>query len=134
MNEFRVYFNELIKKYDCNVTFCVDKISDKQLEKVPFIMHDFYKVISKAELPFGIIFPLDMALEASEKEPFTHNWFVFGQDNYFSFWLCSYSPDSEGLSFTAWDHEGGSEIGEAADEDIISFLKYEEEEYEENDI
>ena len=40
MNEFKVYFNELIKKYDCNVTFCVDKISDKQLEKVPFIMHD----------------------------------------------------------------------------------------------
>lgn len=96
-------------------------------------MHDFYKVISKAELPFGIIFPLDMALEASEKEPFTHNWFVFGQYNYFSFWLCSYSPDSEGFSFTAWDHESGSEIGEVSDKYSISFLKYEEE-WAENDI
>ena len=126
MSELKIYFNKLIKKYDCNVTFCAEEISDKQLKKVPFIMHDFYKMISKAELPFGIIFPLDIALEVSEKEPFIHNWFVFGQDNYFSFW-------SEGLSFTAWDHDSGSEIGEASDKDIISFLKYEEE-WAENDI
>lgn len=131
MNKIEAYLNELKKKYNCDIKMCEN---NKQLDKVPEIMHDFYKIVLEAELPFGKLFSLEKALKESERAPFNPDWFVFGKDNYFSFWLCSYNKDSNGLSFTSWDHESGSEIGEAADEDIISFLKYEEEEYDERSI
>jgi len=54
----------------------------------------------------------------------------FGKDRYFSFWLCSFTEDEEGLSFTYWDHESGNEIDGAVWSYIISFLKEMEEEYE----
>lgn len=133
MKEIEEYFNELIKKYNCNIKFCTDNICSEKLEKIPNCMYDFYRMIEKADLPYGEIFSMERAIKESERLPFKPNWFVFGKDNYFSFWLCLYSPDSEGMSFTSWDHEGGSEIGEAADKDICSFLKDEEEEYDSNE-
>lgn len=60
---------------------------------------------------------------------FKPNWFVFGQDKYFSFWICLYAPDLEGLSFTSWDHNLESEIDEPVYKDRVSFLKDEEQEY-----
>ena len=81
-------------------------------------------------LPFGEIYPIEIAIKQSERNPFKPNWFVFGKDKYFSFWLCSYSANEEGLSFTYWDHESGNEIDEAVWSDVISFLKEMEEEYE----
>ena len=65
------------------------------LEIIPIALKDFYKDISEAELPFGRIFKPSIAWEQSKNNPFSPDWFVFGQDNYFSFWLCSYSPDEE---------------------------------------
>lgn len=123
MNKIELYLKELKEHYNCNIKLGITKISDKQLQKVPKVMHDFYKTVLEAELPFGKIFSLERALKESERPPFKQEWFVFGKDNYFSFWLCSYQSDSNGLSFTSWDHESGSEIGEAAAEDIILFLK-----------
>lgn len=128
MNKIKRFFMELKENYPCNITFSGNEICEEQFKKIPVVMHDFYKTISKAELPFGRIFSLETALKESEACP---NWFLFGQDNYFSFWLCSYSPDAEGLSFTSWDHESHTEI-EAADADILSFLQYELEDYQEN--
>lgn len=37
----------------------------------------------------------------------------FGSDDYFSFWLCRYVPDVDGLSITYWDHDARSEIDDA---------------------
>lgn len=135
MNKIKQYFMELEKKYHCNITYCFSEISDKQLKKVPVVLHDFYRTIAKAELPFGQIFTVEQAIKESENTPFPPNWFVFGQDNYFSFWLCRYNSDLDGLSFTSWDHESGNtiEIEEATDKDIISFLEYEQEEYQEQE-
>ena len=48
--------------------------------------------------------------------------FVFGHDNYTSFWICTFEPDSEGLSFASWDHDI-EEIDEPIDADIVSFFK-----------
>lgn len=99
------------------------------LEIIPIALKDFYKDILEAELPFGRIFKPSIAWEQSKNNPFSPDWFVFGQDNYFSFWLCSYSPDEEGLSFTYWDHESGNEIDGAVWPDLQSFLQDLEEEY-----
>ena len=99
------------------------------LEIIPIALKDFYKDISEAELPFGRIFKPSIAWEQSKNNPFSPDWFVFGQDSYFSFWLCSYSPDEEGLSFTYWDHESGNKIDGAVWPDLQSFLQDLEEEY-----
>ncbi|MCI9079097.1 MAG: hypothetical protein HFH68_09290 [Lachnospiraceae bacterium] len=39
-------------------------------------------------MPYGNIYDIDSAMEISERAPFFPNWFVFGKDNYFSYWLC----------------------------------------------
>ncbi|WP_394522810.1 hypothetical protein [Lacrimispora sp. JR3] len=92
-------------------------------------MHGLYETVLEVELPFGRIFAVDIALEQSKNKPFSPDWFVFGRDNYFSFWLCSYFPDKEGLSFTYWDHESGNEIDGAVWPDLESFLQDLEDEY-----
>lgn len=117
------YFEKLINEYDeGDINLVPSNISDEELKHVPKALHELYKVISEADLPFGEIFSIDNALKKSESEPFKSDWFVFGHDNYFSFWLCSLKPNSKGLSFTSWDHEC-AEIGGAVDKDIISFLE-----------
>ena len=82
-----------------------------------------YSYISKANLPFGEIFTIEEALKQSERKPFAPDWFVFGKDRYFSYWLCSYKADEEGLSFTYWDHDSGNEIDGAVWSDIVSLLE-----------
>lgn len=131
MDKIKKYFAELEKKQNCTVTYCSESITDKKLKKVPVMLHDFYRTIAKAELPFGRIFTLEEALEQSQNMPFCNKWFVFGQDKYFSFWLCNYESDAYGFSFTSWDHESGNDIEteEALEKDIISFLEYVQEEY-----
>lgn len=122
-NNIEMYFEKLMNDYNKEeVNIVYSNIRNEELKYVPEALHELYKVISKAELPFGEIFSIDDALKKSEVEPFKSNWFVFGHDNYFSFWLCSLKPDSKGLSFTSWDHEC-SEIGGAVDKDILSFLE-----------
>lgn len=95
-----------------------------------FQMRGFYNTFQSADLPYGRIYDLDTALRQSEKSPFSPDWFVFGQDNYFSFWLCTKGKADEGLYFTYWDHESGLEIEEPAWEDLLTFLKEVEEDIE----
>ena len=57
---------------------------------------------------------------------------LFGFDGYFSYWLCLFTPDNDGLSFTYWDHESGADIDGAVYKDIIEFLEAMRSEYEEN--
>ncbi|MHC1748046.1 MAG: hypothetical protein AB9856_06600 [Cellulosilyticaceae bacterium] len=129
MDNLKLYLERLQEKYGDTVKLNDARLKEIELDKVPKELQNLYKLVSQANLPFGKIFSVERAIKESENEPFKSKWFVFGKDNYFSFWLCSYEKDKEGLSFTSWDHESGSEIGEAADEDIVSFLEYEEEEY-----
>lgn len=94
------------------------------MEKIDKIMYNCSKgQIAGAKLPFGEIYSIEEALKQSERSPFKPNWFVFGRDKYFSFWLCSFIEDEEGLSFTYWDHESGNEIDGAVWSDIVSFLE-----------
>jgi len=122
------YLNDFKKSYD-NVTIVESNPENSNLEGIPTPLKDLYKDVLEVELPFGRIFMPSIALEQSKKKPFLPEWFVFGRDNYFSFWLCSYLPDKDGLSFTYWDHESGNEIEGAVWSDLESFLQELEEEY-----
>lgn len=129
--EIEMYFNEMIEKYgDDNVIVTASDIDHEKLKQMPKALTSLYKLASEVELPFGEIFTLETALEESEENPFKPDWFAFGHDNYFSYWLCRFEPDDKGLSFTSWDHECPN-IGKAVFADIVSFFKDAEEEAEE---
>lgn len=133
---FEQYLNELKSAYKEEVITIPSQSKETELAKVPEALWECYQLIDRATLPFGRIYSIEQAVKESEHLPFLGlssggEWFVFGQDNFFSFWLCKYQKDQSGYSFTAWDHESGTGIGEAADEDIVTFLKEEQEDFEE---
>lgn len=98
-------------------------------DRVPEIFKSIYTFANGINLPFGSIFSLDDAINKSKRLPFSPDWFVFGYDNYFTYWLCRYSPDGD-LWITTWDHESGNDIEEAVWPDLIEFLVEMLEEYE----
>lgn len=126
----KLYFDTLMNKYEDEVMLTAPDSTDERLKQIPTALHALYKFTSKVNLPFGEIYPIEVAIQQSERNPFKPDWFVFGQDNYFSYWLCSFTADEEGLSFTYWDHECGNEVEEAVWSNVISFLEEIEKEYE----
>lgn len=80
---------------------------------------------------FGDILDYETAMRFSQSPPFNPNWFVFGKDKYFNFWLCSKVDYGTELYFTYWDHAAGTEIEEPVWEDLPSFLLDMKEESEE---
>ena len=106
----------------------INKGNSELSEEIPFIMREFYEKIKNAELPYGRIFDIEEAIKKSERKPFDPDWFIFGQDNYYNFWLCSKKKNENGRYFTYWDHSSGLEIEEPIWEDLLSFLKEIEEE------
>ncbi|HNX57681.1 MAG TPA: hypothetical protein PKK43_01175 [Spirochaetota bacterium] len=131
MEDIKSYVESLINKYGSSVYMCNPNVDNGEAGIIPGALKELYGFMSKASLPFGEIFSVEEALRQSERNPFKPDWFVFGKDRYFSFWLCLYNPDDEGLSFTSWDHDSGNEIDGAVWTDVISFLKDMEQEYEE---
>lgn len=123
------YFEALKNKYETDVILTKPESNTKKLDRIPTALQPLYKFTSRVKLPFGEIFDIEEALEQSERSPFKPDWFAFGRDKYFSFWLCSFIADEEGLSFTYWDHEAGNEIDGAVWEDIVSFLNEMEKEH-----
>lgn len=80
--------NELIKylkHIEADFEYETETLEDKT---IPIGMREFYATIKKADLPYGRIFSKEEAKIKSQKIPFEPMWFVFGQDNYSSFWLC----------------------------------------------
>lgn len=121
MDKLINYFKEI------NAEF-IEKSSSVENKDVPEAMKFFYEKFKSVTLPYGIIYDLETALKESAIPPFLPNWFVFGQDNYFSFWLC-YKGDNlyDDCYFTYWDHDSGCEIEEPIWKDLLSFLKEVEE-------
>lgn len=119
--------NKLMKYFEIINAEVNKDISLVHRAEVPEVMYDFYKTFGSVNLPYGTIYNLDSALMYSQRAPFYPNWFVFGHDNYFSFWLCFKGQDSNGYYFTCWDHEAGVEIDEPVCKDLLEFLKEMEE-------
>lgn len=99
-------------------------------KEIPQVLHEFYEQIGSVDLPYGRIYDIDLALANSKRMPFYPNWFVFGQDNYTSFWICTKKDNVDGCYFTYWDHDSGLDIEEPVWEDLLSFLKEMEEDSE----
>lgn len=133
MGEVETYMNSLAEKYGGGVELAKSTCDETALSAVPHALWDLYRAYSQGSLPFGDIYTPGHAAERSKAEPFaSQGWFCFGYDRYFTFWLCKWSPDKEHLSFTAWDHGAGGEIGGAVFETVVQFLQDEQEEFEEN--
>lgn len=128
--KLQAYFEQLRDTYGESVNL-IPSQNKEELSQVPQVLWECYETIEKATFPFGRIYTIEEALKESSHLPFKGEWFVFGQDNFFSFWLCRYQQDHKGCNFTAWDHSSGSAIGEAADEELVKFLAQEDEEYRE---
>jgi hypothetical protein len=125
MNDnFEIYLDSLKRKYsdELEVSYSDDS-SIERLENVPNVLRPLYSVISSAKLPFGQIFSIDEALKHSQRLPFIPDWFVFGKDKYFSYWICLYNEDDDGLSFTYWDHTSGNILEGAVWGDVVEFLQ-----------
>ena len=86
----------------------MERDSEVDVAEVPEILQDFYRKIESVDLPFGRIYELEFALNNSKRMPFYPEWFVFGQDNYSSFWLCYRGKSEDGCYFTYWDHESAA--------------------------
>lgn len=120
MKELMNYFDEI----DANVNKEKTSLEGKD---IPEVMHKFYETIGSIDLPYGRIYDVDLAIRKSQRAPFAPDWFVFGQDNYSSFWLCYKGDNDYGCYFIYWDHESGLEIEEPIWEDLLLFLKEVEE-------
>lgn len=133
MTEIEKFVDEMKSKYGKDVIIKPRTCSEEVLTQVPPPLKEFYFCYDSIEFPFGSIDSLKTAVRHSNTaEPFkSEGWFCFGFDGYFSFWLCRYSPDSEGLWITSWDHDADDEI-EGVYSNLVEFLRDMEEEYEEN--
>lgn len=133
MSELEQFIAKMKEKYGEQVVVKVGNVSGEELSLLPQPLKEVYTLYDSVEFPFGSIDPLKSAIEHSNTaEPFkSRGWFCFGFDGYFSYWLCRYNPDDEGLWITPWDHEMDEEI-ECVYESIVEFLTDMEEEYAEN--
>ncbi len=103
---------------------------DDKLIFVPEKLREFYSQYISMKMPFGKILSIEEGIDLSNKEPFrSEGWFCFGQDDYFSFWLCKLSPDDEGLSFASWDHDMEEEIDAPAFESLEEMLMFISDDY-----
>jgi hypothetical protein len=130
VKEIAAFFDLIKRTYGERVEIVPANGND--LDKAPEKLKALYSYLSKADLPFGSIYSIEIAVKDSKAPPFPPDWFNFGQTHYFSYWLCSYSADDKGMSFLSWDHETGNAPLNACKNDIISFLESEYKKYKES--
>lgn len=127
-------FAELDELYEKDVKKTEGCAGEDKLALAPEKMREFYSSFKSMRMPFGEIFPIEDSVKASKVEPFkSEGWFCFGQDE-FAFWLCRNEPDSDGLSFTSYDHELEEDIDSAAFEDLQEYLKFLSDDYMDSEL
>ncbi len=103
---------------------------ESKLVLLPDGLKEFYSRYQSMRLPFGEINTVDSCLESSKIGPLKEEgWFCFGQDKFFSVWLCRQTPDEEGLSFAIYDIGWEDEDEEDEDEDTSDGLKEKKKEF-----
>ena len=99
-------------------------VEENKLVRLPYGLKEFYSRYQSMRLPFGEIYSVDVCLENAKVGPLDEEgWFCFGQDKYFSIWLCRKTPDEEGLSFAVYDTGWGDEDEDDEEEDEGDVLK-----------
>ena len=131
----KAFIEKMKEKYGDEVVVKERVAQTDDLDKIPLPLREFYTLYESAQFPFGEIDDTKTAIKHSEMaEPFkSEGWFCFGSDGYFSFWLCRYVPDEEGLWIVDWDHDIQDEI-ECVYAQLVDFLEDMEKRYTESDI
>ena len=128
MTVLAICMEELLEEYPDTELYprtCGDDI----LEKLPGPLREFYALYDGADFPFGHILPPEEAMnDPVAKQAFGDEWLQFGCDEYFTFWLCRYEPDGEGLWLDAWNHDSETDP-EPAFADLPTFLHFVAEEF-----
>lgn len=129
MGELQKILENLKNEYpetELNLRVCGDDL----IKRMPEPLREFYSIYDSAYFPFGyILSPEEIFDDPVATQAFGDEWLEFGCDEYFTFWLCRFAPDSEGLWFDPWDHDSETDP-EAAFADLPSFLRYLSEAYE----
>ncbi len=124
MTELQSCLDWLREQYPGETEFFPRTCGDDTIEKLPEPLREFYSLYARAELPFGhIVSPEEALNDPIAKQAFGDEWFQFGCDDYFTFWLCRFEPDGEGLWFDPWDHDSETDP-ESAFADLPSFLRF----------
>lgn len=130
--------NEYIKKiesyYHNGIVYSKSTYTSDVFNSIPIQLEEFYKNYAEMQFPFGQIYSIEKAIEVSKSTPFeSGEWFCFGQDNYFSFWLCKKGMKNNEMAFSIWDHECEDDIDEACFKNLCEFLEYLSDEYEDSE-
>ena len=129
MSELEKCFEELNDEFE-DIELQPRTCGDDTIERLPEPLREFYSLYDSADFPFGHILPPEEALnDPVARQAFGEEWLQFGCDEYFTFWLCRYEPDGEGLCLDAWDHDSETDP-EPAFADLPSFLRFLAQEYE----
>ncbi len=98
-------------------------------------LEELYKKYDGVLFPFGMLYPVEQAVEMSSRLPFVEEkWFCFGQDHFSSYWLCKMDTAVEDLAFTIWDHEMQSAIEEPSFQTLEEVLDYVAMEYNSSEL
>ena len=130
MSELELFIKKMKEKYGEQVIVKESVCTEKVLNVLPQPLKELYALYDEMEFPFGYIYSVKSALDGENMFK-NEGWFCFGFDGYFSYWLCKYEADCDGLWITPWDHEMDDEK-ECVYASIVEFLTDMEEEYAEN--
>lgn len=124
------YVNQLEKYYYDGVSYSNSKNEKEILNQIPKQLEEFYSQYGDMSFPYGKIYSIEKALEMSNRLPFTEDdWFCFGQDYYYSYWLCKRGVSMDDFAFTVWDHEMESYIEEPSFRSLKEVLDFLADEY-----
>lgn len=92
-----------------------------ETDDIPTKMQDFYKVVQSAKLGYGEIYDYHTAKEKSKELPFGVEWFVFGEGENNTYWLCSREDEEESFTYCK---KNDSKVGnEEKYEELQEFLE-----------
>ena len=128
MTGIQKYIEEMKQKYGDSIIIKMRTCDKKILEQIPQPLKEFYYIYDSIRFPFGDIY--SPKINDNDDSFISEGWFKFGFDGYFSYWLCSYEEDEDGLWITPWDHEVHDVI-EGVYSTLVEFLQDIEDEYQE---
>lgn len=128
------YIEKLGKDYIDGISYTKYKEKKEISSQLPVQLEELYKKYDGIIFPFGMIYPIEKALEMSSRSPFLEEkWFCFGQDCFFSYLLCKKTAE-ENFAFTIWDHEVEPVIEEPSFQSLEEVLDYLATEYKSSDL
>ena len=129
------YIDQLEKDYIDGISYSKFQERKETSGQVPVQLEELYKKYNGMVFPFGMIYPIEKALEMSSRSPFLEEkWFCFGQDCFFSYLLCKKNTAEENCAFSIWDHEVEAVIEEPAFQSLEEVLEYLAKEYNSSDL